>query len=484
MVIKTKATEQTDVGTKGQVNGNGKVTAKSHEKTTTAAMTMEARQARGRAIRAKTPRSSHSFWTEAPDRPDPVALLEQQETTRLPDLVPIRHARMRVSPFAFFRGSAIIMAEDLSRTPTTGIQAQLCGDAHLSNFGLYASPERTLLFDVNDFDETLSGPWEWDIKRLAASIYIAGRDNGFSEPECRTASVAAVRSYRLHMAEFARMRNLEVWYSRVAADDLFAMIQDKRTRKRAQEQVGKIRQRDSMQAFSKLTEVVDGRRIIANDPPLIMRITAEDQEETLRRLYEEYLSTVRGPQSYLLNGYQIVDFALKVVGVGSVGTRCYILLLAGRDADDPLFLQVKEAGESVLESKLPKSGFAHHGQRVVVGQELMQAASDIALGWVRGPGGYDFYVRQLRDMKGSAEIENMGPRQLGLWADACGRALARAHARSGDPVEIAAYLGASDAFDRAVVIFAEAYANQNARDYAAFLAAIKTGRIVAATSGA
>ena len=482
MVIKTKATEQTDIGTKGQANG--KVAAKSHGKTATATMTVDARQARGRAIRAKTPRSSHSFWTEAPDRPDPVALLEQQETTRLPDLVPIRHARMRVSPFAFFRGSAIIMAEDLSRTPTTGIQAQLCGDAHLANFGLYASPERTLLFDVNDFDETLSGPWEWDIKRLAASIYIAGRDNGFSEAECRIASLSAVRSYRLHMAEFARMRNLEVWYSRVAADDLFAMIQDKQTRKRAQKQVSKIRQRDSLQAFSKLTEVVDGRRIIANDPPLIMRITAEDQEETLQRLYEEYLSTVRGPQSYLLNGYQIVDFALKVVGVGSVGTRCYILLLTGRDADDPLFLQVKEAGESVLESKLPKSGFAHHGQRVVVGQELMQAASDIALGWVRGPGGYDFYLRQLRDMKGSAEIGSMGPRQLGLWADACGWALARAHARSGDPVEIAAYLGASDAFDRAVVTFAEAYANQNERDYAAFLAAIKTGRIVAATSGA
>jgi uncharacterized protein (DUF2252 family) len=482
MVVKTKAIEQTDVGSKGQVNG--KLAEKSRGKTATAAMTVEARQERGRAIRAKTPRSSHSFWTEAPDRPDPVALLEQQETTRLPDLIPIRHARMRVSPFAFFRGSAIIMAEDLSRTPRTGIQAQLCGDAHLSNFGLYASPERTLLFDVNDFDETLSGPWEWDVKRLAASIYIAGRDNGFSEAECRIASLFAMRSYRLHMAEFARMRNLEVWYSRVAADDLFAMIQDKQTRKRAQKQVGKIRQRDSLQAFSKLTEVVDGRRIIANDPPLVMRITAEDQEETLHQLYNEYLSTIRGPQSYLLNGYQIVDFALKVVGVGSVGTRCYILLLAGHDADDPLFLQVKEAGESVLEAKLPKSGFAQHGQRVVVGQELMQAASDIALGWVRGPAGYDFYVRQLRDMKGSAEIENMGPRQLSLWAEACGWALARAHARSGDAVALAAYLGSSDAFDRAVVTFAEAYANQNERDYAAFLAAIKSGRIVAATSGA
>lgn len=484
MVVKTKAIEQTDVGSKGQVNGKLAEKSRGKTATATAAMTVEARQERGRAIRAKTPRSSHSFWTEAPDRPDPVALLEQQETTRLPDLIPIRHARMRVSPFAFFRGSAIIMAEDLSRTPRTGIQTQLCGDAHLSNFGLYASPERTLLFDVNDFDETLSGPWEWDVKRLAASIYIAGRDNGFSEAECRIASLFAMRSYRLHMAEFARMRNLEVWYSRVAADDLFAMIQDKQTRKRAQKQVGKIRQRDSLQAFSKLTEVVDGRRIIANDPPLVMRITAEDQEETLHQLYNEYLSTIRGPQSYLLNGYQIVDFALKVVGVGSVGTRCYILLLAGHDADDPLFLQVKEAGESVLEAKLPKSGFAQHGQRVVVGQELMQAASDIALGWVRGPAGYDFYVRQLRDMKGSAEIGNMGPRQLSLWAEACGWALARAHARSGDAVALAAYLGSSDAFDRAVVTFAEAYANQNERDYAAFLAAIKSGRIVAATSGA
>lgn len=482
MVIKTKAAEQTDVATKGQANGA--MTATSHGNAAATATPMEARQARGRAIRARTPRSSHSFWTEAPDRPDPIALLEKQETTRLPDLVPIRHARMRVSPFAFFRGSAIIMAEDLARTPTTGIQAQLCGDAHLANFGLYASPERTLLFDVNDFDETLSGPWEWDIKRLAASIYVASRGNGFPEPECRTATLSAVRSYRLRMAGFAQMRNLEVWYSRVAADDLFAMIQDKQTRKRAQKQVGKIRQRNSLQAFSKLTEVVEGRRIIANDPPLVTRITAQDQEETLHRLYDEYLGTVRPPQSYLLNSYQIVDFALKVVGVGSVGTRCYILLLSGRDADDPLFLQVKEAEESVLESKLPKSGFAHHGQRVVVGQELMQAASDIALGWVRGPSGRDFYVRQLRDMKGSAEIESMGPPQVGLWAEACGWALARAHARSGDPVEIAAYMGASDTFDRAIVTFAEAYANQNERDYAAFVAAIKTGRLVAAASGA
>jgi uncharacterized protein (DUF2252 family) len=469
MAAKTKITQHAGLSTEEQA---------------TPVLTMEERRARGRARRANVPRSNHAFWTEASDRPDPIALLEKQETTRVPDLVPIRHARMSVSPFAFFRGSAIVMAEDLSHTPTTGIQTQLCGDAHLANFGLYASPERSLLFDVNDFDETLGGPWEWDVKRLAASTYIAGRGNGFPELACHDITLAAVRSYRLHMAEFAEMRNMEVWYSRVVADDLLAMIQNKRTLKRAQKQLGKIRQHGSLQALSQLTEVVDGRRIIANDPPFIMRITAEDQVEPLQRLYKEYLSTLRGVESYLLRGYQIVDFALKVVGVGSVGTRCNIVLLSGRDAEDPLFLQVKEAEASVLEPHVPnKTEFAHHGQRVVVGQQLMQAASDIALGWVRGPAGRDFYVRQLRDMKGSADIETLSPLELEFWTGVCGWALARAHARSGDAVQIAAYLGTSDTFDRAVATFAEAYANQNERDYRAFLSAIKTGRIATAIPG-
>ncbi|MGE5335124.1 MAG: DUF2252 domain-containing protein [Nitrososphaerota archaeon] len=482
MVTKTKIAKHAD----GKASSNVEVVPRTeaHGQTATGSVSIDERQARGRALRARVPRSSHAFWTEAPDRSDPVALLEKQEAARLQDLVPIRHARMRVSPFAFFRGSAVVMAEDLSRTPTTGIQAQLCGDAHVANFGLYASPERNLLFDVNDFDETFRGPWEWDIKRLAASAFIAGRSNGFSQSDCRDATLAAVRSYRLRMAGFAEMGHLEVWYSRVAADDLLDMIQDKRLRKRVQQQLGKVRQRNNMQALSKLTAVVAGQRIIAEDPPLVMRVTTEDQEATLRGLYDEYLRTLRGAQAQLLGRYEIVDFALKVVGVGSVGTRCYILLLTGRDADDPLFLQAKEAVASVLEPHLPKGGFAQQGQRVVVGQELMQAASDIALGWVRGPAGRDFYLRQLRDMKGSAEIESMNPYQLALWAEVCGWALARAHARSGDAVQIAAYLGAGDAFDRAVTAFAETYAQQTERDYRAFLAAIKTGRIAAASAGA
>ncbi|HEX6540905.1 MAG TPA: DUF2252 domain-containing protein [Ktedonobacterales bacterium] len=481
MVVKTKANRQAISATRE--DGKVLLPAEAQGQTARETLTVEERRARGRSIRTMVPRSSHAFWSAAPNRPDPIALLEKQETTRLPDLIPIRHARMRVSPFAFFRGSAIVMAEDLSRTPTTGFQAQLCGDAHVANFGLYASPERNLLFDVNDFDETLRGPWEWDIKRLAASVFIAGRGNGFSVSGCRDATLAAVRSYRLHMADFADMRYLEVWYSRVAADDLLDVIQDKRIRKRAQQQVGKIRQRNNLQAFSRLTELVSGRRIITDDPPLVMRITTDDMEAVLRQVYEEYLNTLRGAQAHLLGRYQITDFARKVVGVGSVGTHCYILLLTGRDTNDPLFLQAKEAAPSVLESYLPKSGFAHHGQRVVVGQELMQAASDIALGWVRGPEGRDFYLRQLRDMKGSAEIENLRPLQLALWAEACGWALARAHARSGDALQIAAYLGTSDAFDRAIATFAEAYADQNERDYKAFIAAIKAGRIVAASAG-
>jgi uncharacterized protein (DUF2252 family) len=445
---------------------------------------VEEQQARGRTLRAKVPRSSHAFWAEHTTRPDPIALLESQERTRVPDLIPVRHARMRVSPFAFYRGSAIIMADDLARTPTTGQTTQLCGDAHLSNFGLYASPERTLLFDINDFDETFPGPWEWDVKRLATSVFLAGRGNGFADVDNRSATQATVRSYRQHMAEYAAMGNLARWYARVTADDVLGIIQDQRTQKRAQQQLGKIRQRNSLQALAKLTEVVDGRRVIADDPPLVVHVVAEDQVAGLRHLYDEYRTTLRGAQSHLLERYEIVDFAQKVVGVGSVGTRCHILLLTGRDADDPLFLQVKEAEPSVLEAHLPKGEWTQQGERVVAGQELMQAASDITLGWVRGPAGRDFYVRQLRDMKGSAEIETMGVAQLELWAEVCAWALARAHSRSGYPIQIAAYLGSSDTFDRAVTSFAEAYANQAERDYQAFLGAIKSGRIVAATSGA
>src|SRR5690348_1996522 len=372
-------------------------------------LTVEQRRERGRSLRAKVPRSSHAFWAEPPHRPDPVALLEAQETTREQDLVPIRHARMRVSAFAFFRGSAVVMAEDLSHTPIMRIHAQLCGDAHVSNFGGYASPERTLLFDINDFDETLPGPWEWDVKRLAASVYVAGRSNGFAASECREATLSLVRSYRQRMTQFAGMGYLEIWYSRVTADDLLGVIQDRRMQKRAREVLAKAQQRTSLQALPKLTKIEDGRRVIANAPPLVMRITSDDEGETLHRLFDAYLTTLRGAQRHLLERYQIPAFRRKVGGVASVGRRSFILLLTGRDGDDPLFLQVKEALPSVLEAYLPKSDFAHQGERVVAGQELMQAASDITLGWVRGPAGHDFYVRQLRDMKASAEIEGLSP---------------------------------------------------------------------------
>lgn len=448
----------------------------------TSHLSVQERRARGRALREKTPRRSHAFWAEAPNRPDPVALLEAQAATRLPDLVSIRYARMRVSPFAFLRGSAVVMAQDLAQTPQTGIQTQLCGDSHCSNFGAYASPERTLLFDINDLDETYPGPWEWDIKRLAASVFVAGRSNGFADAENRNAVIAAGRSYRQHMAEFADIPTLDVWYARVTADDLLALLTDKQTQKRAQKQVAKVRQRTSLQALAKLTEVVDEHRIIANDPPLVMRVTEEALWAEVRNLFEKYMQTLRGAQRHVLDRFQIVDVARKVVGVGSVGTRCYMVLLTGRDDDDPLFLQVKEAEASVLQAHLAKSVYKHQGERVVAGQELMQAASDIFLGWMTGPAGRHFYWRQLRDMKGSVEVENLSSTNLALYAELCGRALARAHARaSGNAVEIAGYLGRSDSFDQAIASFAEAYANQTERDYQALLAAIKSGRIVAAT---
>jgi uncharacterized protein (DUF2252 family) len=451
---------------------------------TTRRPTVEERQEHGHALREKTPRSSHAFWAEAPDRPDPLRLLEAQATTRLSDLVPLRYARMRVSPFAFLRGSAIIMAQDLARTPTTGLQTQLCGDCHLSNFGSYASPERTLLFDINDFDETLPGPWEWDVKRLAASCFVAGRGNGFSDAECRAVVMAAARSYREHMAQFAAMPTLGVWYAHVTADDLLNLLVSKQRKKQAQQQIEKIRRHDSLQAFSKLTEVVDGQRVIANDPPVVMRVTEEQLGEEMRTLFSQYVQSLPNAQRQVLERFQIIDVARKVVGVGSVGTRCFIVLLIGRDDTDPLFLQVKEAEGSVLEPYLTKSAFKHQGQRVVVGLELMQASSDIFLGWMSGPTGRHFYWRQLRDMKGSIEVENLSATDLALYAEICGWALARAHARSGgNAVEIAAYLGVSEVFDRAIASFAEAYANQTERDYRAFLAAIKAGRIIAASVG-
>ena len=449
-----------------------------------ASLDYQQRHERGRAARRLVPRGSHAEWAPAPDRPDPVELLEAQARDRIPELLPIRYGRMMASPFAFLRGSAIVMANDLASTPKSGIQAQLCGDAHLLNFGAYASPERALLFDLNDFDETLPGPWEWDVKRLAVSFVVAGRDNGFDAADCRRAAQASVASYRQRMAEFSEMGELEVWYSRIGEEEVRGLLTEaragKKTTKKLSKNVRKARGRDSLQALSKLTRVVDGRRMIIDDPPLLVRIPEGDElRAQVYAILESYKRTLQEDRRHLLERYRFVDAARKVVGVGSVGTRAYVVLLEGRDQDDPLFLQVKEAGASVLEGYVESSTYEHHGHRVVAGQRLMQAASDIFLGWFRGTEGRDFYWRQLKDMKGSAKVESMSPDELVLYAGICGWALARAHARSGDRVQIAAYLGKSERFDRSVADFAEAYADQNEQDHAALCAAVESGRIVA-----
>jgi uncharacterized protein (DUF2252 family) len=442
------------------------------------------RREQGRAARRAVPRGSHAGWAPAPDRPDPVDLLEEQAEDRLEELMPIRYARMMASPFTFMRGSAVVMAQDLAGTPKSGIHAQLCGDAHLLNFGAYASPERALLFDLNDFDETLPGPWEWDVKRLAASFVVAGRDNGFDAADCRGAAQASVASYRQRMAEFSEMGELEVWYSRIGEEEVRGLLSEaksrKKTTKKLSKNVQKTRGRDSLQVLSKLTGIVDGRRRIIDDPPLLVRIPEGDEVRAqINAILESYKRTLQEDRRHLLERYRFVDAARKVVGVGSVGTRAFVVLLEGRDGDDPLFLQVKEAGPSVLEGHVASRPNEHHGHRVVAGQRLMQAASDIFLGWFRGTEGRDFYWRQLKDMKGSAKVETMTPDELVLYAGLCGWALARAHARSGDRVQIAAYLGKSDRFDRAVADFAVAYADQNERDHAALRAAVKSGRLPA-----
>jgi uncharacterized protein (DUF2252 family) len=449
-----------------------------------ASLDYQQRHERGRDARRLVPRGSHAEWAPTSDRPDPVELLEAQAKGRLEELLPIRYGRMMASPFAFLRGSAIVMAHDLASTPKSGIQAQLCGDAHLLNFGAYASPERSLLFDLNDFDETLPGPWEWDIKRLAVSFVVAGRDNGFDAADCRNAARAVTASYRQRMTDFSEMGELEVWYTRIGEEEVRGLLTEaragKKTTKKLSKNVRKARGRDSLQAFSKLTTVVDGRRIITDDPPLLVRIPEGDElRAQVYAILESYKRTLQDDRRHLLDRYRFVDAARKVVGVGSVGTRVYVVLLEGRDRDDPLFLQVKEAGASVLEGHVPSGTHEHHGHRVVAGQRLMQAASDIFLGWFRGTEGRDFYWRQLKDMKGSAKVEDMSPGELVLYAGLCGWALARAHARSGDRVQIAAYLGKSERFDRSVADFAVAYADQNEQDYEALCAAVKSGRIVA-----
>ena len=459
-------------------------------------LSVEERVARGKAARNEVPRSSHGRWVPAEHRPDPIALLEEQAESRVPELVPIRYGRMLVSPFTFYRGAALIMAADLAATPRSGLNAQLCGDAHLSNFGVFASPERQLMFDINDFDETLPGPWEWDVKRLMASFEIAGRNLRFPAEERRRIVLAGVAEYRTAVKEAAGRRNLDVWYAHVEAEKLFAQIKTAVTAKqraKTKANLAKARTRDSMQAFSKLTHEVDGERRIIADPPLITPIedlmpVERDRagvEEELRGLIRTYRQTLETDRRQLLEDFHYVHAARKVVGVGSVGTRAWILLMLGRDGQDPLFLQAKEAEESVLERFVGKSQYPNHGQRVVAGQRLMQAASDIFLGWERLTGidgqPRDFYIRQLRDWKGSADVDTMAASVMLFYARMCGATLARAHARSGDRIAIASYLGNRDVFDRAIADFSTSYADQNERDYQALVDAVKAGRLQAET---
>jgi uncharacterized protein (DUF2252 family) len=474
------------------------------------------RRTRGSEARDRTPPSSHAKWVPAADRPDLIGLLEEQNATREPDLVPVRHGRMMVSPFTFYRGAAKIMAADLKGTPVAGLGVQLCGDAHLSNFGVFASPERRLLFDLNDFDETLPGPFEYDVKRMAASFTIAGRNNGFAKADTREAARASARAYREAMAGFAQMRTMDIWYAHLDEDELMAGVRSaaaragksgKKAKKEpkavrngaSEEDVGKIalaraeknraraHTRDSLQALSKLGERVDGSYRIVSQPPIVVPVrelaatygmSPDETDHVIRDQFRAYRATLQDDRRHLLERFEIVDWARKVVGVGSVGTRAFIVLLQGRDAQDPLFLQVKEATASVLEAYLPQSRYRQHGQRVVEGQRMMQAASDIYLGWTKGLDvRRDYYWRQLRDMKGSVLVEAMLPFGLDFYAGICGWTLARAHARSGDPVAIAEYLGLGEEFDKSITDFAERYADQNEQDYQQFITAIRSGQL-------
>ncbi len=452
------------------------------------------RAARGRAARREVPRSSHAEYTPAAHRSDPVELLQSQAASRVPELVPIRYGRMLVSPFTFYRGAALLMASDLAATPHSGLRAQLCGDAHLSNFGVFASPDRRLVFDLNDFDETLPGPWEWDVKRLAVSFEVAGRENGYTAKDRKSIVRETVAAYREAMRQFAGMRVLDVWYSRLDVDELAAELQSqmkKRMTKRLDQTLAKARTRDSMTAFSKLTQMVDGDPQIVSDPPLIERVhdlapghEGEQLEKAIHALLRDYRRSLQTDRRILLEEFRMVDIARKVVGVGSVGTRAWIVLMLGRDGQDPLFLQFKEAQASVLEEFTAKSQFSNHGERVVAGQHLMQASSDIFLGWLHVQRGIDdqprdFYGRQLKDWKGSFDTTGALTKGMALYGRACGWTLARAHARSGDRIAIAAYLGSSDAFDRAIADFADAYADQNERDYQTLKQAVDAGRVEA-----
>jgi uncharacterized protein (DUF2252 family) len=452
------------------------------------------RAAAGRAARAAVPRASHAEFTPSANRRDPIEVIEAQSATRVQEFVPIRYARMTESPFRFYRGAAAIMAMDLAGTPRSGITAQLCGDAHMLNFRLLGSPERNLMFDINDFDETLPGPWEWDLKRLAASLVIAGRQNGFTTKDRRNIVMATVRSYREWMRRFAAMRNIDVWYAKVDVEVMQTLAKglQKAARERMSKGIAKARSKDSLLAFDRLTQVVDGRRRITADPPLLQPIgdllpdmERAELEATIRELIRGYSESLPSERRALLEQFEFVDMARKVVGVGSVGTRCWIILMLGRDEQDPLLLQVKEANQSVLAEYVGASVYDNQGERVVAGQRMMQATGDIFLGWQRAKGidggTRDFYVRQLYDWKGIAVAEQMIPNDMTAFGELCGHTLARAHARSGDRIAIAEYLGSGDVFDQALAPFAETYADQNERDHAALVDAIRTGRVTAKT---
>jgi uncharacterized protein (DUF2252 family) len=456
-------------------------------------VTREQRVERGKAARVEVPRASHAEFTAGPDRADPLALLEGQGVTRVPELLPIRYGRMASSPFAFFRGAALPMASDLARTPRSGLTVQVCGDAHLANFGAFASPERNLVFDINDFDETLPGPWEWDVKRLATSLEIAGRANEYPAKARKRIVLAAVAAYRRAMRSFAGLDALGVWYAHADVGDLQALTSGPlhaRQRKTLERSVSKARTKDNLGAMARFASVDDGRPRLNAEPPLVVPIRdllsdpAEEKatEDTLRQMLASYRETLEPERRVLLDRYRLVDMARKVVGVGSVGTRSWMLLLL-EDGQHPLFLQAKEAGPSVLEAFVGASEFRNGGERVVVGQRLMQAVSDIFLGWIQAPGfdgqPRDFYIRQLRDWKGSAEIETMLPDGMLAYGEICGWTLARAHARSGDRIAMAAYLGGSSAFEAAVHEFAGSYADQNERDHRSLVEAIDAGRITA-----
>ena len=452
--------------------------------------TLKERKKKGKALREQSPRRSHADWAPAPDRPDPISLLQAQDKTRLQHLVPIKYGRMLESPFAFLRGSATVMAADLAGTPVTGIDAILCGDAHLSNFGVFATPERKLVFDINDFDEVYPGPWEWDLKRLAASAVVAGRENGFKEKTCKKLAYVVSQAYRKAMGRFAQERLLDVWYYHVEAEQVLDVFDrhSKKGAKSAEKMVKKAQRKTHEQTMEKLTEYVDGRRQIINDPPLLVRLSeflSEEQKDQFTKqdvdkAWSDYVSSLPEERRMLLSRFRVADGALRVGGVGSVGTRCWIVLLEGSSEDDALILQQKEAGQSVLEAHLGKKVYASPSQRVVVGQRLMQASSDIFLGWHKSAlTGVHYYWRQLKDMKGSVEVADLDESGLATYLGVCSVCLARAHARTSDAAKIDGYLGKNDSFDNAIVDFAVAYADQTERDYEALEKAVKSGRVAA-----